>query len=25
VAFGYLVGWMLLALAGFLTARRSPA
>jgi hypothetical protein len=25
VAFGYLVGWMLLALAGFLTARRSSA
>jgi hypothetical protein len=24
-AFGYPVGWMLLALAGFLTARRSPA
>jgi hypothetical protein len=25
VAFGYLVGWMLLALAGLLAARRSPA
>jgi MFS family permease len=25
VAFGYLMGWMVLALAGLLTARRSPA